>query len=98
MFEVALHQAKASQRFDKPRSSREKACYITSVIRIEGINPFSGAVAGEAIFAILVRLVESWLISLSFVLALVYFFLIIENPHKLVVSLINSCYLKIQKN
>jgi len=31
----------------KPWVSREKATYYNSVIRIEGINPFSGAVAGE---------------------------------------------------
>ena len=48
-----------------------KKSYTTSVIRIEGINPFSGAVAGEAI-ATLVRLVGTLL-----VLILVFNFVIL---------------------
>ena len=44
-----LTPSKRFPRFDKPRSSRKKSSYTTSAIRIEGINPFSGAVAREAI-------------------------------------------------
>ena len=47
----------------KPRSSREKAYILQSIIRIEGINPFSGAIAGEA-FANLVGFFRVFLLVL----------------------------------
>jgi hypothetical protein len=57
--------------------SRKKNYYATSVARIEGINPFSGVVAGKATLATLVRLVEILLVSfisiLVYLLLLVYF-------------------------
>ena len=46
---MILHQKHSSRGFDKPRSLGKKLQVLQSVIRIEGMNPFSDAVAGEAI-------------------------------------------------
>ena len=64
----------------KPRSYREKA-YIQSIIRIEGINPFSGAVAGEA-FANLVGFFRVFVISFI----VVFSFLFISNFHLVLIE------------
>jgi hypothetical protein len=85
-------------------SLREKEGYYNPIIQIEGINPFSGPVAGEAI-AIPVRSLEILLISLVFVLVyyllVVFLLFLIKNPKILVylfvLSLLISFYLKTHK-
>ena len=83
----------------------EKERPLHPIIRIEGINPFSSAVAGETILLTLVRSLESLLNSL--ILVLVYFFLLVyllflfENQKRLVylivLSLLYCLHLKTQK-
>ena len=49
LYEGSLnHQPSFSVGSIKPRSSKEKAYILQSLIRIEGTNLFSGAIAGEA--------------------------------------------------
>ena len=65
----------------KPRSSREKAYYLQSIIWIEGINPFTGTVAGEA-FANLVGFFRVFVISFI----VVFSFLFISCLHSVLIE------------
>ena len=65
----------------KPRSSREKAYILQSIIQIKGINPFSGAIAGEA-FANLMGFFRVFVISFIVVLS----FLFISNFHLVLIE------------
>ena len=65
----------------KPRSSREKAYILQSIIRIKGINPFSGAVAREA-FANLVGFFRVFVISFI----VVFSFLFTSSLHSVLIE------------